>query len=50
MLGDIENTKNRIVKTKWVFTDNVAADKNIIEEFYEDNYDYKPEIIQVNFT
>ena len=45
MLQNIENTKNRIIKTKWIFTDNVAVNKNIIEEFYQENYNYKSEVI-----
>ena len=49
MLSDIEDTDNRKVITKWIFTDNVAMDKNLIEEFYIDRNKSVPLIIQVKY-
>ena len=47
MLQDIEETQNRIIQTKWIFTDNVTMDQTIIQTFYQMNYNIKPDIIQV---
>ena len=50
MLSDIEETINRKLTTKWIFTDNVAMDKNIIQNYYQSNNNTIPEVIQVYFT
>ena len=50
MLNDIEETINRKITTKCIFTDNVAMGKNIIQNHYQSNFNTKPEVIQVYFT